>query len=97
MLTLYQAEWCPYSRKVRLRLTELGVDFVAKQVEPDPPERHAMKEAVGTNSIPVLVTDDGEILDGIEKILPWLNERYEEPESAARHRRKFEHEKHVEV
>jgi glutaredoxin len=32
VLTLYQAEWCPYSSAVRQRLTELGIDFVAKQV-----------------------------------------------------------------
>ena len=29
MLTLYQAEWCPFSSAVREVLTELGIDFVA--------------------------------------------------------------------
>jgi len=28
MLTLYQAEWCPFSSAVREILTELGLDFV---------------------------------------------------------------------
>ena len=32
MLQLYQAEWCPYSRRVRRRLTELQLDFVAGPV-----------------------------------------------------------------
>ena len=30
MLTLYQAEWCPFSSAVREILTELGLDFVAR-------------------------------------------------------------------
>ena len=98
MLTLWQAEWCPYSRRVRRRLTELGVDFVAKQVEPDPPQRSAMKEATGKDSIPVLVTEDGEVFDGVEEILPWLDEHFEEdPDYARPHRAKYEHEKHIEV
>lgn len=32
MLELWQTEWCPGSRRVRQRLTELGVDYVARQV-----------------------------------------------------------------
>ena len=50
MLTLYQAEWCPYSSAVRQRLTELGIDFVAKQVAPRQEERE------GEHEIPLLVT-----------------------------------------
>jgi glutaredoxin len=30
MIELYQAEWCPHSHHVRQRLTEHGVDFVAR-------------------------------------------------------------------
>ena len=43
MLTLYQAEWCPFSSAVREVLTELGVDFVARQVEPWPDERRELQ------------------------------------------------------
>jgi glutaredoxin len=32
MLELWQTEWCPASRRVRERLTELGVDYVTRQV-----------------------------------------------------------------
>jgi glutaredoxin len=35
---LFQAEWCPYSHRVRQRLTELGLDFTARQVAADPDE-----------------------------------------------------------
>ena len=44
MLTLYQAEWCPFSSAVREVLTELGLDFVARQVEPWPEQRTALLE-----------------------------------------------------
>ena len=56
-MELYQAEWCPHSHKVRQRLTELGVDFVARQVAAERDERPDEIE------IPRLVTDDGEIED----------------------------------
>ena len=35
MLELWQTEWCPSSHRVRQRLTELGVSFVAHQVAVD--------------------------------------------------------------
>jgi hypothetical protein len=50
-LTLYQAEWCPFSSAVREVLTELGLDFVARQVEPWPGQRAMLREVAGTNQI----------------------------------------------
>ncbi len=77
MHEMYQAEWCPYSHRVRQKLTELGVDFIARQVEPNPPERDAMRAAVGSDVIPVLVLDDGTTLDGdADEIVAALEERY---------------------
>jgi glutaredoxin len=32
MLELYQTEWCPASRRVRERLTELSLDYLVHQV-----------------------------------------------------------------
>ena len=86
-MDLYQAEWCPHSHKVRQRLTELGLDFTARQVPADPEERTAMKNATGTNEIPVLVSDDGEVLAGEGQILPWLG-RFEERSDVDEHREK---------
>ena len=86
-MELYQAEWCPHSHKVRQRLTELGLDFVARQVPAEPGERDALRGAAGTNEIPVLVTDDGEALKGEEAILPYLD-RFHERADAGRHRAK---------
>jgi glutathione S-transferase len=66
MLTLYQAEWCPYSSAVRERLTELGIDFVARQVEP----REEQRTSVG--DIPTLETEDGIRFEGTTTILEYL-------------------------
>jgi glutaredoxin 3 len=85
---LFQAEWCPHSHRVRERLTELGVDFTARQVPAEPDEREAMREATGTDEIPVLVTDEGEVVEGDDAILEHLNGRYDERADASRHRAK---------
>jgi glutathione S-transferase len=66
VLTLYQAEWCPYSSAVRQRLTELGIDFVAKQVAPRQEDRE------GEHEIPLLTNGDGERFEGTEAIFEFL-------------------------
>ena len=64
MLELYQAEWCPYSRQVRQKLTALGVDYVARQVEPSSGDRDRLREATGQDSIPAVGVDGGTGLGG---------------------------------
>ncbi len=86
MLTLYQAEWCPYSQRVRMRLTELGLPFLAMQVEPRPKDREELREASGEDSIPVLLTEDGAAIEGADEILAWLDQHYAEPAAARGHR-----------
>jgi glutathione S-transferase len=86
MVELYQAEWCPHSHRVRQRLTELGLDFVAHQVSVDPDERTALERTSGQRSIPTLVLDDGSVLVGDDKILAALDQRFLEPPEAAHHR-----------
>jgi glutathione S-transferase len=66
MLTLYQAEWCPYSSAVRQRLTELGLDFIAKQVAPRQEDR------VGQHEIPLLTNGDGERFEGTDAVFEYL-------------------------
>jgi predicted GNAT family acetyltransferase/glutaredoxin len=88
MLTLYQAEWCPFSSAVREVLTELGLDVVARQVEPWPNDRAALQQAAGTNQIPVLQDDDGAFHRGTREIFAYLRRR--DPWAfAAAHRRRF--------
>jgi glutathione S-transferase len=84
---LYQAEWCPHSHKVRQRLTELGLDFWARQVPAAPGEREEMRNSVGTDEIPVLLPDDGEPVCGEDDILQYLS-RFERRPDADAHREK---------
>ena len=88
MIELYQAEWCPHSHRVRQRLTELGLDFVARQVPVDPAERTELEQATNRRSIPTLVLDDGSIVGGGDEILAVLDRRFARPPEAARHRAK---------
>ena len=85
-MELYQAEWCPHSHKVRQRLTELAIDFTARQVAAEPDDRKEMEERFGTNEIPVLVAG-GETVCGEDDILEYL-ERFDERADADAHREK---------
>jgi len=87
-LTLYQAEWCPFSSAVREVLTELGLDFVARQVEPWPEERGALQALAGTDQIPVLEAEDGRLYRGTREIFAHLHE-LDPSQFAAEHRRRF--------
>src|SRR5919202_1859471 len=87
-LVLYQAEWCPFSAAVREVLTELGLDFVARQVEPWPEQRERLRELAGTDVIPVLEADDGRLCRGTREIFAYLRER-DQWQFAAAHRRRF--------
>jgi uncharacterized protein len=88
VLTLYQAEWCPFSSAVREILTELGLDFVARQVEPWPEQRAALEAAAGSDRIPALETEDGRFFIGTRAIYGYLRE-LDAWEHAAEHRRRF--------
>ena len=75
MIELYQAEWCPHSHRVRERLTQLGVDFVARQVETEPDDRERLRRISGQTGIPVLVAE-GAVLADEDEIIAWLDERF---------------------
>ena len=89
MPTLWQAEWCPYSARVREALTEYGVDFVAKQVAAERANRQAMREATGTDAIPLLVLEDGTQIDDWQEMLEWVRTMHERPADSDRHREKW--------
>jgi len=87
-LTLYQAEWCPFSSAVREVLTELGIDYAIRQVEPWPEDRERLRAATGTDRIPVLVDEHGAVHSGTRAIFAHLRER--EPwKHAKAHRRRY--------
>jgi glutathione S-transferase len=90
MLELWQTEWCPASRRVRQRLTELGIDYLIRQVPVGKEQRHALLRATGTDAIPALVFDNGEIATGEDAILRLLSDTVPDPAQAEAHRQKAE-------
>jgi glutathione S-transferase len=90
MLELWQTEWCPASRRVRQRLTELGIDYLIRQVPVEKEQRQALLRVTGTDTIPALVFDNAEIAIGEDDILRLLRGAETEPAEAEAHRQKAE-------
>lgn len=88
-MRLYQAEWCPFSHRVRAKLTELGVDYEVVNVSASAKHRDKLDEVAGTRSIPVLVDGERVISDSDEAIY-YLEQRYQAvPEELELHRREL--------
>ncbi len=88
-MRLYQAEWCPFSHRVRAKLTELGVDYEVVNVSASAKHRDKLDEVAGTRSIPVLVDGERVISDSDEAIY-YLEQRYQaDPEELELHRREL--------
>jgi glutathione S-transferase len=90
MLELWQTEWCPASRRVRQRLTELDTDYLVRQVPVEKKQRGVLWSATGSGTIPALVFDNGEIAIGEDAILRLLSHTVPEPAQAEAHRQKAE-------
>lgn len=90
MYELWQTEWCPASRRVRQRLTELGIDYITRQVPVDKSERRLLVRRTGVDSIPVLVTPAGDPIVGEEAVDAYLAAHEPVPEEARAHRLRAE-------
>ncbi len=88
MLELWQTEWCPASRRIRERLTELGIDYVTRQVPVDKEQRVTLRQATGSDAIPALRLEDGTIAIGEDAIHRYLDEHIAVPAEAGAHRLK---------
>lgn len=88
MLELWQTEWCPASRRIRERLTELGVDYVARQVPVEKEQRAALRQRTHSDTIPALVGDDEIVLIGEDEIRCYLDSHFPASAEAEAHRLK---------
>ena len=88
MLELWQTEWCPASRRVRERLTELGVDYLARQVSVEREQRAALVHLTGADTIPALILENGDAVIGETEIRAYLDGWIVEPPEAEAHRLK---------
>lgn len=87
-LELWQNEWCPASHRVRQRLTELGVTYIAHQVPVESSRRAELEASTGHTTIPVLVTADGQVIRDEKAILSYLAAHDDEPPGADSQRQK---------
>jgi glutathione S-transferase len=90
MYELWQTEWCLASRRVRQRMTELGIDYLTRQVPVDKDERVLLRERTGTDTIPVLAIPEEEPIIGEEAIFAYLHSHEPVPPEARAHRIKAE-------
>lgn len=75
MLEVYQFEGCPYCSKVRSKLTELGIDFIARQVGKT--DRSRVEEVSGQSNVPVLVDPNTDtVMPESDDIVEYLEEHY---------------------
>ena len=88
MLELFQTEWCPASRRIRQRLTELGLDYLNRHVPVEREKRTVLLGLSGSDTVPTLLTRDGAAFVGESEILAHLERHYGESEQADAHRAK---------
>ncbi len=88
-MRLYQAEWCPFSHRVRAKLTELGVDYELVNVPASSKKRGDLEKLAGTAAIPVLV-DEGRIISDSNEAISYLEKEYgADPDELEVHRREL--------
>lgn len=75
LLELYQFEGCPFCGKVRQKMTELGLDFIARQVDPN--DRTRVEEVSGQEGVPVLKDPNTDtVMPESDDIVDYLDEEY---------------------
>jgi glutathione S-transferase len=88
-MRLYQAEWCPFSHRVRAKLTELGIDYELVNVPASSKKRGDLERVAGTTAIPVLV-DEGRIISDSNAAISYLEKKYgADPDELEVHRREL--------
>lgn len=88
-MKLYQAEWCPFSHRVRTKLTDLGIGYELVNVSASAKNREELEEVAGTRAIPVLV-DGHRVISDSEEAISYLEQEYEaDPEELELHRREL--------
>ena len=77
MIELFQREGCSDCARVRQKLSEMMIDFIARQVPPGPAPRTRLELATGQRDIPALVDpEQGMIVTEADDIVAYLEETY---------------------
>jgi glutathione S-transferase len=84
-IELWQKESCPFSHSVRDRLSELGLDYVARSVNGTDLKHRQLVQAAGRDQIPFLVDHrTGVKLHESAAIIAYLNREYGPAPSTSR-------------
>ncbi len=79
-LTLYESATCPYCRRVRVFLEQLGEEVELRDVMGDPENIASLVEATGRTTVPCLRIEsvDGEVqwMHESADIITWLGEHF---------------------
>ena len=77
MLELYQIEACPHCAKVRRKLGDLGLDWIARSVPEDRSKREVVERITGQRLVPVLVDpQNAMVVTESDDICAYLEEVY---------------------
>lgn len=77
MLEIYQKEECPYCKKVRARLSALGVSWVAHSAEPGSKSAEVLTRISGDHQVPFLVdAERGVMMPESDAIVEYLETNY---------------------
>lgn len=77
MLELYQFEHCPYCAKVRAKLSELELDYIARSAPKGSKKRDFLVALGGKEQVPFLVDQDrGVMMYESDDIIQYLEEYY---------------------
>jgi glutathione S-transferase len=71
-------------------MTELGIDYLTRQVPVQRDDRNLLRVRTGTDTIPVLIAPEGRILIGEDTIGDYLDAHIPVPAEARAHRLKAE-------
>lgn len=77
-LEMYELKECPYCKRVRAKLGEMGIEYVSHFVPPSHSERNELEEISGQRFVPVLIdpNTDTMISDNDEKAIEYLTKTY---------------------
>jgi glutathione S-transferase len=77
MLELFQHEGSSDCGRVRRRLSELMIDYIARQVPQDPALRTRLQLATGQSDVPVIIDPEQRmIVTEADDIIAYLEETY---------------------
>jgi glutathione S-transferase len=76
-MRVYRIPFSTNVERVALALGHKGISV--EWVDVDPADRSPVVEVSGQELVPVLVTDDGQVISDSPRILRWVEERFPEP------------------